>query len=138
MVGKTDLQELLSRMEPRLLEDVYVFCTLHDSKVPVGLKCQMVFEEPQGTTLILRETDAIDYGLKYDFPCRMITIDIHSSLEAVGFIARIATALAAENMGVNPVSGFYHDHLFVPLGREKDAMKTLEKLRHSALTESGA
>ena len=44
----------------------------------------------------------------------MITLDIHSSLEAVGFIARIANVLALHDMGVNPVSAFYHDHLFVP------------------------
>ncbi|MEP1612076.1 MAG: hypothetical protein ABJL72_09150, partial [Roseobacter sp.] len=45
----------------------------------------------------------------------------HSSLGAAGFIARISNALASKDMGVNPVSGYYHDHFFVPLGREMDA-----------------
>jgi len=31
-------------------------------------------------------------------------------------------------MGVNPVSGFYHDHLFVPLGKEGEAVETLREL----------
>ena len=67
-------------------------------------------------------------GITYEFPCRMITLEVHSSLEAVGFIARIATALANEGMGVNPVAGFYHDHLFVPVGREQDALDVLSRL----------
>jgi hypothetical protein len=46
----------------------------------------------------------------------------------VGFIARIATELADHGMGVNPVSGFYHDHLFVPVGREADAMAILANM----------
>ena len=31
-------------------------------------------------------------------------------------------------MGVNPVSGFFHDHLFVPDGREHDALRILEEI----------
>ena len=62
----------------------------------------------------------------------MITLEIHSSLEAVGFIARIATELAKANMGVNPVSGFYHDHLFVPDGREGDALRIVKEIADQA------
>ena len=58
----------------------------------------------------------------------MITLEAHSSLEAVGFLARITTELAKHQMGVNPVSGFYHDHLFVPDGREQDALSVLEEI----------
>ncbi len=43
-------------------------------------------------------------------------------------MARISTALAAHDMGVTPVSGFYLDHLFVPLGREEDAMAVLAEM----------
>ena len=31
-------------------------------------------------------------------------------------------------MGVNPVSGFFHDHLFVPEGREGEAVGALRRL----------
>lgn len=55
----------------------------------------------------------------------MITLNVHSSLDAVGFMAVIATGLAAEGMGVNPVAGFHHDHTFVPEGRAEDAMRVL-------------
>jgi uncharacterized protein len=40
----------------------------------------------------------------------MITPNVHSSLEAVGFIfARVASKLAERGIGANPVSGFFHD-----------------------------
>ena len=88
----------------------------------------MTFEEAEGTTLILLKSEAESYGLPYEFPCRMITLNIHSSLEAVGFMAKIASELAKHDMGVNPVSGFFHDHLFVPDGREHDAMNILREM----------
>jgi len=62
----------------------------------------------------------------------MITCNVHSSLEAVGFMAVIATRLAELGMGVNPISGFYHDHLFVPAGREDAAMRALGELATEA------
>jgi hypothetical protein len=96
----------------------------------------MIFQEAEGTTLIVLESDAKAHQLDYEFPCRMITLNIHSSLEAVGFIARIATELAKHDMGVNPVAGFYHDHLFVPDGREHDAIAVLNDL--AANSEKGA
>jgi len=71
------------------------------------------------------KSEAEQLGLEYELPCRMITLNIHSSLEAVGFMARIVTELAKQEMGVNPVSGFFHDHLFVPDGREQNAMNVL-------------
>ncbi len=58
----------------------------------------------------------------------MITLNIHSSLDAVGFLAAITTRLAAAGMGVNPVSGYFHDHLFVPADRADEAMTVLEGL----------
>lgn len=128
MSGEKDLDALISSMSASLVDGLYVFVTLPDKSLPTGLTPRMVFEEAEGTTLIVAASDAEKYGLDYEFPCRMITLQIHSSLEAVGFMARIATELAKHDMGVNPVSGFYHDHLFVPDGRELDAIEILNRL----------
>ncbi len=128
MSGEMNLGELLRTLTAQLVEGVYVFATLPDGSVPESITTRMVFREAEGTTLILRKTEAETFGLDYEFPCRMITLNVHSSLEAVGFIARIASELAKHDMGVNPVSGFFHDHLFVPDGREHDAMRILEKI----------
>ena len=128
MSGETDLSALLRTLSASLIDGVYVFVTLADGDIPKAAKPRMVFVEAEGTTLILLKSDAEALGLVYEFPCRMITLNVHSSLEAVGFIAKIATVLAKHDMGVNPVSGFYHDHLFVPDGREDDAMRLLDQI----------
>lgn len=125
MTGETNLDTLLASMAAELVDGLYVFATLPAGTVPAGLRPRMQFQEAEGTTLILLKDEAEAHGIAYEFPCRMITLNIHSSLEAVGFLARITTALAREGMGVNPVSGFFHDHLFVPDGREEDALRVL-------------
>lgn len=132
MSGELNLQALFKSLTASLVDGVYVFITMPSVDVPDGILPRMRFEEAEGTTLIMLREDAEAFGLKYEFPCRMITLNVHSSLEAVGFIAYIATQLAKHNMGVNPVSGFYHDHLFVPDGREVDALKILEHIAHEA------
>lgn len=62
----------------------------------------------------------------------MITLDVHSSLEAVGFMAIISKALADEGIGCNPVSGFFHDHCFVPVERGDDAVRVLKGFAEGA------
>jgi hypothetical protein len=58
----------------------------------------------------------------------MITLTVHSALEGVGFLAAITARLSASGIGSNPVSAFYHDHLFVPADRADDAMRVLREL----------
>lgn len=58
----------------------------------------------------------------------MITLSVHSSLLAVGFIAEIARVLGKEGVSCNVVAGFYHDHVFVPAGDAERAMCALERL----------
>ena len=129
MTGETDLKTLLASMTPQLLAGTYVFVTLPPG-VPVAenLEPVMVFREREGTTLIVTEDAASAAGLAASFRCRMITLNIHSSLEAVGFLAAITARLAAAGMGVNPVSAFYHDHLFVPADRAEEALVFLRGL----------
>ena len=128
MSGETDLETLLRALSPVLIKGVFVFATIKEGPVPASLTPRMVFHEAEGITLILDRTEATAQGLSYDFPCRMITLNIHSSLDAVGFLARITAELAKKNMGVNPVSAFYHDHLFVPEGRAGEAMTVLRQI----------
>ena len=132
MSGELDLQRLLSSFEAILVEGVYVFVTLSDNVVPANTSPRMIFQEEDGTTLILLQSEAQAVGLDYEFPSRMITLNVHSSLDAVGFIAHVAMRLAEKEMGVNPVAGFYHDHLFVPLGREQEAMNILKEIAENA------
>lgn len=132
MSGEINLKALLKTLKAKLVDGTYVFVTIDPEEEPSGLSARMRFNEAEGLTLIVLKSEAEVHNLAYEFPSRMITLDVHSSLEAVGFMAVIATELAKENMGVNPVSGFYHDHIFVPEGREEDALKVLERIARDA------
>jgi len=133
MSGELNLDTLLQSLSATLVEGVYVFATVAPGAVPATLSPRMMFTEAEGVTLVLLSEEAKAHGIAGEFPCRMITLDVHSSLEAVGFIARIATELARQGMGVNPVSGFHHDHLFVPEGRELDALEILAQIAKGAV-----
>lgn len=126
MPGETDLQKLLASMAPDLHPGVFVFATLPpEAPRPTGIDPVMTFREREGETLILLEDEARAAGLAATYRCRMITLNIHSALDAVGFLAAITARLAAAGLGVNPVSGYFHDHLFVPADRADDAMAIL-------------
>ena len=84
-----------------------------------------IFQEAEGTTLILSRHRADANKLNYSSVFRLITLSVHSSLDAVGFLAAIATKLAEHGISVNPVSAYYHDHLFVPTSRAAEAMDLL-------------
>ena len=128
-MAESDLDKLIAGMTPVLAPDVYVFST---TQTPPDIPAIMRFEEAEGVTLIVTRDAAKAAGLAYEFPCRMITLSIHSSLAAVGFMAAIATRLAAEDMGVNPVAGFFHDHIFIPEDRADDAMRVLRAMASGA------
>jgi len=131
MSGGHDLTALLRGLSPILLPEVYVFTTFKGA-VPEGLTPMAMIRETEGTTLILTRQEAKTANIPYEFPCRMITLNVHSALDAVGFAALISTRLAALGMGVNPVAGFYHDHLFIPEARAGDALDALHQMAQEA------
>ena len=133
MTGETNLTALLASMTPSLLPGIFVFSTIPvGTALPAWLQPVMIFREAEGVTLIIERSEAIAANFPHVFPSRMITLQIHSSLEAVGFLAAITPRLAAAGMGVNPVSAYFHDHLFVPENRADDAIKILEEIAAEA------
>ncbi|KAM0500998.1 hypothetical protein ACHAP8_004720 [Fusarium lateritium] len=127
--GELSLSKLLSTLTSTLHPTIYVFATYADlSKLPPLSETQMLFKESEGVTAIVSKEYAESHSMDYFFPCKMISLNVTSSLEAVGFVAVIATKLAAKGIGCNPVSGFYHDHIFVPLGREDESSEVLAQI----------
>ena len=124
----TDLAHLLASMTPVLAPDAYVFTTITDPENYADLKPIGSFREQEGTTLICEAGSAASKGLPTSGRFAMITLQVPSSLEAVGFLARITTALAAEKISCNAVAAFHHDHLFIPQARAADAMSVLHRL----------
>jgi len=123
---ETDLAILIRTMSPRLMAGLFVFTTM--DTVPAGIDPVMTFREAEGITLIVPQDQAIAAGLACSFPSRMITLEVNSSLAAVGFLAAITAKLAAAGIPVNPVSGFHHDHLFVPEDRAEEATTILKTM----------
>jgi uncharacterized protein len=135
--GESDLRTLLSSLTTTLHPDTFVFITMPDEVTSIGalppsLDARMAFQESEGLTIVTTRASADSHGLQYSFPSRMITLNVHSSLGAVGFIARVASRLAEKGIGANPVSGFFHDHLFVAEGREEEAVAALKNLAEEA------
>ena len=128
MSGETNLVKLLSGLRPSLSLETYVFaCVTNDKSFPSDLKPLMIFREDEGVTLILKEQDALAASLDAVFQSRRITLGVHSALEAVGLMAAVTARLASAGISVNPVSGFFHDHLFVPTEQAEEALAILSQ-----------
>ncbi|HYO65367.1 MAG TPA: ACT domain-containing protein [Archangium sp.] len=129
MSGEMNLEVLLKSMRPVLREGELVFLTTRRSLLEVAhLEPLGLFQEEEGLTLILPREKADAAGLPYSAVFRMITLSVNSSLEAVGFLAAITNRLAARGISVNPVSAYFHDHLFVPSARAEESLALLAGL----------
>ena len=130
MPGEDHLRTLLRYMKPEMQDGTFVFCSLpHGQNVPAELTPVLVFSEREGTALIVRQDEAERATLPSEFASRMITLNVHSSLEAVGFLAAVTARLADAGISVNAVSAFHHDHLFVPEHRAGDALRLLQEMQ---------
>lgn len=133
MPGATDLAELITAMRPELCAGTFVFATVpHDAPGPDRLTPLMTFHEREGRTLIVPEAEARAHGLGGTHPCRMITLQVHSALDAVGFLAAVTACLASAGISVNAVSAYHHDHVFVPAARAEEAMALLQAMSREA------
>nr|WP_283815592.1 ACT domain-containing protein [Bradyrhizobium manausense] len=129
VTGERDLDALLSNMKPELQPGTFVFCTIPpNAPISAALNPLLTFREQEGMTLVIQRDDAEAAGLSYEFPSRLITLTVHSALDAVGFLAAITARLAKAGISVNAVSAFHHDHLFVPVDRADEAMAILREI----------
>ena len=125
MTGERDLAQLRRRMAPQLHPETFVFCSFADFVIPAGLDPICTVRETEGITAIVEKQRAVRAGVTGLFESRLITLTVHSSLDAVGFLACLATTLADANIPCNVVAGYHHDHLFVPVDRVDEAMQLL-------------
>lgn len=126
MSGERDLAVLLASMEPVLAESRLVFCTT--PKPPPGLHPVVTVREAEGTTLVLERDEADRAGLAYTYVAAMVTLRVHSALDAVGLTAAVATELAVHGLSCNVVAGFFHDHVFVGYDDRHTAVDLLTAL----------
>ncbi|WP_288447720.1 ACT domain-containing protein [uncultured Chryseobacterium sp.] len=126
MPGEKDLSILLQNMEPVLNAGEYVFCTVEKlNEVPDIENILFFFREAEAVTIVLEKSMADSWSLEYSYISSWITLNIHSSLEAVGLTAAFANVLKKENISCNVVAAYFHDHIFIA---KKDAEKAMEAL----------
>lgn len=129
MTGETDLTTLLAKLTPRLSPVVYAFGTVADhTAIPATLSAIGTFRETEGLTIIAPAEHFTGTGIVHSPDWAMLTLEVHSSLQAVGMMAAIAQALAKAGISVNTVAGYYHDHIFVQWNRRHEAMQILTGL----------
>ncbi|XOV80295.1 MAG: ACT domain-containing protein [Aestuariibacter sp.] len=129
MSGETHLATLLTQMKPVMLAQEFIFCT---TSLPpeswLKLAPLATFIESEGTTLVLTKAAAQQAGFHAELAMRCITLQVHSSLQAVGLTAAVAGALTQENISANVIAGYYHDHIFVPAQDANSALQAIEQL----------
>ena len=129
MLGETNLSILLKSMKPILHDGEYVFCSVdYQNTSYLTFEPICVFREDEGLTLVLPRECADANNISYFSVFRMITLSVHSSLDAVKFLATITSRLVMHGISVNPISAYYHDHLFIPASRAREARALLQAL----------
>jgi len=127
MNAEVRLEKLLQNLDPHLQGEAWVFAPLQPQQLAeLAEECLCLFREREGPSAILPRASAERAGLQIGGTFRQITLQVHSSLEAVGLTAAVAGELAAAGISANVVAALRHDHIFVP---EQDAQRALQVLR---------
>lgn len=129
MSGEKNLDAILASLNPRLSTEEFVFCTFPEARygdhaILDPIAC---ITEDEGLTLVLPRDQADMSNLPYETVFRRITLHVHSSLDAVGLTAEVASRLAEHGISANVVAGYYHDHIFVQAELSQPAMKALSE-----------
>lgn len=135
-MSQTNLQILLATLSPSLDPKEMVFCCLGGfpdlSELPTPPFA--FIKEEEGWTIILEKDMADTLGWLYEGVFCRITLEVHSSLEAVGLTAVVATELAKQDISANVVAGAFHDHVFVPVHRASNALTCLEGIQSQSVS----
>ncbi len=128
MVGETNLVKLLQSMSPQLMPEQYVFCCVQGGFADYqNLSPLAMFRETEGLTLVVTKAQAEANGFAFESVFSGITLTVHSSLDAVGLTAAVATKLAEYDISANVIAAYYHDHIFVQTEKAELALKALKE-----------
>jgi uncharacterized protein len=123
-----ELDALVRELRPNLHEAPYVFLTMTEESGPLLELALASFREEEGLTLVLERDAATALGREAGSLWARITLEVNSSLHAVGLLALVSSALAEAGIACNPISAWFHDHLFVPWPERQRALEALQAL----------
>lgn len=132
-MAERDLSKLLSDVRVEQRPGIWRFETIpaeHSSWADlVNLRqvreIAMLFQEREGLTVIT----AADETTPDDNQWAWLELTVFSDLQAVGFLAAVACALADAGLPCNAVAAFHHDHIFVPEPLAERAIAAIDSLR---------
>lgn len=135
-MAERDLSVLLKTLEVKRREGVWRFETIDRGAsswadlitMRSARDIAMMFMEAEGPTVIL----GADVETPADNRWVWLELSVYSDLQTVGFLAKVAEALAAADVPCNVVAAFHHDHIFVPEAKAKAAIAALEALAKSS------
>jgi len=130
MTGEKNLALLLKSLSPQLLDEEYVFCSFKSARYGdySVLKPIASIQEAEGLTLIVPRKSADEMSLAYESVFRGITLNVHSSLDAIGLTAAFSDILTQRGISANVIAGYYHDHIFVQREVAHRAIEALNEL----------
>lgn len=124
-----NLQQMLSEMRVSIRASTYCVVSLASPSAELRNTAAATIAEEEAVTLVITTDQAEASGLPYEFPAAWLTLEVHSSLHAIGLTAAVAQMLADEGIPCNVLAGFYHDHLLVPAGKGHHVKALLESQR---------
>jgi len=130
MTGEIALNKLLQAISPSLMDGEFVFCSFENAHYGdhAELKPIAIMSENEGLTLVIPKSKANEYRIKYESVFRGITLNVHSSLDAVGLTAAFSGKLTAHGISANVIAGYFHDHIFVQSDHAEKAIAAINEL----------
>ncbi len=130
MTGESDLGKLLAYMSPVLIDGEYIFCSFENIRHGdyTNLEPIATVKETEGLTLVIPKSKADEHEINYESVFRCITLNVHSSLDAVGLTAAFSSKLAESGISTNVMAGYFHDHIFVQSGHAEKAIAAIREL----------
>jgi hypothetical protein len=125
MTGDTDLGRMLANLDAQARPGDFVMVTLEEAP---PLPVDALVQEREGVTVVVPREVADSQSWHYDVVLAWITLQVHSSLEAVGLTKEVSRALAEEGIPANMLAGYFHDHVLVPSDRRAHALRALGSL----------
>lgn len=130
MTGEKNLDKLLLSMAPELVAGEFVFCSFEKARYGDHSELEPIAAcaENEGLTLVITKSNADKHNIEYASVFRCITLNVHSSLDAVGLTAVFSGKLAEHGISANVIAGYFHDHIFVQHENADRAITVLSEL----------
>jgi hypothetical protein len=132
MSGEKNLAKLIASMKPTLSENEFIFATLqtYSFESLSLLNPISTFQEKEGLTIVVQKEKADEHNIPYSSVFRCITLNVHSSLDAVGLTAAVSNKLTQSSISANVIAAYYHDHVFIASKDAEIALLKLNELAH--------